>query len=127
MGTLGQPGQRADQVGGDAAVGAGVGEHLLRVPVGVVVGEDRAVEIFLAARDLEVMGGGADRVDRVVGILAPVAVGVQPVRCQLEGRNCIQPSAPALEMFRLVPKPVSILLIAASTSQGMPYSVPQAW
>ena len=80
VGALGEPGQRADQVGGDAAVGAGVGEDLLRVPVGVVVGEDRAVEVLLAARDLEVVGGGADRVDRVVGVLATVAVGVEPVR-----------------------------------------------
>ena len=41
--------------------------------------------------------------------------------------NCIQPIAPALETLRLVPKAVSILLIEASTSQGIPYSVPQAW
>ena len=41
--------------------------------------------------------------------------------------NCIQPIAPALETLRLVPKAVSILLIEASTSQGMLYWVPQAW
>src|SRR4029453_15142006 len=41
--------------------------------------------------------------------------------------NCIQPSAPAEETFRLVPKAVSILLIPASTSQGIPSSVPQDW
>ena len=79
VGTLGEAGQRADQGGGDATVGAGVGEDLLRVPVGVVVGEDRAVEVLLAAGDLEVVGGGADRVDRVVGVLATVPVGVQTV------------------------------------------------
>ena len=41
--------------------------------------------------------------------------------------NCIQPSAPAEETFRLVPKAVSILLMEASTCQGIPYSVPQDW
>jgi hypothetical protein len=41
--------------------------------------------------------------------------------------NCIHPTAPAVETLRLVPKAVSILLIPASTSQGMPYWVPQAW
>src|SRR6185312_17508319 len=72
VGALGEAGERADQGGRDATVGAGVGEHLLRVPVGVVVGQDRVVEILLAAGDLEGVGRGADRVDRVVGILAPV-------------------------------------------------------
>src|SRR3954453_1578820 len=41
--------------------------------------------------------------------------------------NCIQPSAPALEMFIFVPKAVSILLIPANTCHGKPYWVPQAW
>ena len=41
--------------------------------------------------------------------------------------NCIQPIAPALETLRLVPKAVSILLIEARISHGIPYSVPQAW
>ena len=41
--------------------------------------------------------------------------------------NCIQPIAPALETLRLVPKADSILLIEASTCQGMSYWVPQAW
>jgi hypothetical protein len=41
--------------------------------------------------------------------------------------NCIQPSAPAVDTFRLVPNAVSILLIEASTCHGMPYWVPQAW
>ena len=80
MGALGQPGQRADQVGRQLAVGAGVEQNLLGVPVGVVVGEDRVVEIVGAAGDLQVPGGGADRVDRVVGVFAPVAVGVDAVR-----------------------------------------------
>ena len=41
--------------------------------------------------------------------------------------NCIQPRAPAEETFRLVPNAVSIRLIDARTSQGIPYSVPHAW
>ena len=45
VGALGQAGQRADQVGRQLAVGAGVEQHLLHVPVGVVVGEDRVVEV----------------------------------------------------------------------------------
>ena len=76
---LGQPGQRADQVGRQFAVGAGVEQHLLHVPVGVVVGEDRVVEVLVAAGGLQVAGRGADRVDRVVGVFAPVAVGVDAV------------------------------------------------
>src|SRR3954451_15983276 len=61
------------------------------------------------------------------GSLRPSPLASTPYASQLEGRNCIQPTAPALETLRLVPKPVSILLIEASTSQGMPYSAPQAW
>src|ERR1700742_994583 len=77
VGALGEAGQRADQVGRKLAVGAGVEEDLLHVPVGVVVGEDRLIEILVAASDLEVVGRGADRVDRVVGVFATVAVGVE--------------------------------------------------
>ena len=57
--------------------------------------------------------------------LSPLAS--TPYASQVEGRNCIQPTAPAVETLRLVPKAVSIRLIAASTSQGIPYWVPQAW
>ena len=85
MRTLGQAGQRADQVGRQLAVGARVEEHLLHVPVGVVVGEDRVVEVLVRARRLQVVGGGADRVDRVVGVLAAVAVGVDPVHLPARG------------------------------------------
>ena len=46
----------------------------------------------------------------------------------MEGRNCIQPIAPAVEVTPASwPKWVSILLIEASTCQGIPYWVPQAW
>ena len=41
--------------------------------------------------------------------------------------NCIQPTAPAVETLRLVPNAVSIRLIEARISQGIPYWVPQAW
>ena len=41
--------------------------------------------------------------------------------------NCIQPSAPAVETLRFVPNAVSMRLIEASTCQGIPYWVPQAW
>src|SRR5262249_24262521 len=91
VGALGQPGQRPDQVGGQAAVGARVEQHLLRVPVGVVVGEDRVVEVLGAAGDLQVVGGGADRVDRVVGVLAPVPVGVEPVGFPARGQELHPP------------------------------------
>ena len=59
--------------------------------------------------------------------MRPSPLASTPYISQLEGMNCIQPIAPALETLRLVPKAVSILLIEASTSQGIPYSVPQAW
>ncbi len=79
VGALGEPGQRGDEIVGELAVGAGVEEHLVDVPVGVVVGEDRVVEVLGAAGGAQVAGRGADRVDRVVGVLAPVGVGVDPV------------------------------------------------
>ena len=78
MRPLGEARQRTDEVGGKAAVGAGVEEHLLHVPVGMVVGEDRLVEVVVAAGQLQVMGGGADRVDGVVRVFLAVAVGVEP-------------------------------------------------
>ena len=56
-----------------------VEQDLVDVPVGVVVGEDRAGEVVLAAGRLEVVGRGADRVDRVVRVLATVVVGVDAV------------------------------------------------
>ena len=127
VGALGEPGERADQGVGQLAVLVGVEQDLVDVPVGVVVGEDRGAQVLVAAGGPQVAGGGADRVDRVVGVLAAVVVGVDPVGRQVEGMNCIQPSAPAEETFRLVPKAVSILLIEASTCQGIPYSVPQDW
>ena len=79
VGALGQAGERVDDAARQVAVLLGVEEDLVDVPVGVVVGEDRGAQVLGAAGGLEVAGGGADRVDRVVGILAAVAVGVDAV------------------------------------------------
>src|SRR4029077_2994772 len=51
-----------------AGVAAGVGEDLAHVPIGVVVGEDRAVGVGGHAVGAEVAGGGEDRVFGVVGV-----------------------------------------------------------
>ena len=85
MGALGEPGERADQVVGQLRVLVGVEQHLVHVPVGVVVGEDRFAQVLLGARRLQVAAGGADRVDGVVGVLAPVLVGVDPVGLPARG------------------------------------------
>ena len=45
---------------------------------------------------------------------------VMPHSAQVDGRNCIGPCAPALDGPSLVPSPLSISLIAASTVQDMP-------
>ena len=59
-----------------AAVEVGEREHLVDVPVGMVVGEDAAIEIGRAAGGGEVAGGGEDRVGRVPRIGDAVAVRV---------------------------------------------------
>ena len=82
---LGEAGERADEIVRELAVLAGVQEHLVDVPVGVVVGEDPAAKVRVAPRGLEVAGSGADRVDGVVGVLAPVVVRVHSVA--LPGRG----------------------------------------
>ena len=76
---LGQAGERADEVGGHAADQLGAQQHRLHVPVGVVVGEDRLADVLVATGRSEVAGGGEDRVGRVEGVLAAVAVGVAAV------------------------------------------------
>ena len=43
-----------------------------------------------------------------------------PHSAQVDGRNCIGPSAPALDGPSLAPSPLSISLIAASTVQDRP-------
>ena len=85
VGAVSQAGDRAEQVVGELAVLAGVQQHLVDVPVGVVVGEDRGPQVLRAARRLQVARCAADRVPRVVGIPGAVPVGVSPVR--LPGRG----------------------------------------
>ena len=84
-GALGEAGERADQVLGELAVLLRIEEDLIDVPVGVVVGEDRGAKVILAAGGAEVAGGGADSVDGVEGVLAPVVVGVDAIH--LPGRR----------------------------------------
>src|SRR5271157_1216310 len=52
-----------------------------------------------------------------------------PHSAQVDGRNCIGPSAPALDGPSLAPSPLSISLIAASTVQDIPgqYSLADSW
>ena len=63
----------------DAGVAGGVFEHLGDVPVGVVVGVDRVVGVGGHPGGAQVAGRGEDRVFGVVGVLDPVAVGVDAV------------------------------------------------
>src|SRR3954452_24730652 len=60
------------------------------------------------------------------GSATPSPFASVPHRAQVEGMNCIQPTAPAELGPRLLPKLVSTLLIAPSTSHGMPYRLPAA-
>src|SRR3954453_8696894 len=60
------------------------------------------------------------------GSLRPSPFASIPYAFQVDGMNCIQPTAPAVDTLRLVPNAVSILLMLASTSHGIPYWVPQA-
>ena len=82
---LRQARERADQVGRQAADHTRAHEHRLDVPVGVVVGEDRAVEVLVGAGGAQVARGGEDAVDRVERVLLAVAVGVDAVH--LPGRR----------------------------------------
>ena len=70
---LREAGQRADEVGRQAADHPRAQEHRVDVPVGVVVGEDRLAEVVLGAGGAQVARGGEDRVDRVVRVLDAVA------------------------------------------------------
>src|SRR6266545_2073666 len=58
------------------------------------------------------------------GSATPSPFASVPQRSHVEGMNCIQPIAPAELGPMLRPKFDSILLIAASTCQGIPYAVP---
>src|SRR4051812_28612897 len=54
----------------------------------------------------------------------PLPSASTPQRSHVDGMNCIQPTAPAELGPMLPPKFDSILLIAASTFQGIPYAAP---
>src|SRR5438132_8594809 len=58
------------------------------------------------------------------GSAIPLPSASTPQRSQVDGMNCIQPTAPAELGPMFPPKLDSILLIAASTCQGMPYVDP---
>ena len=88
---LGQAGERADEVGGQAADQAGAHEDRVDVPVGVVVGEDRLAHVGVGAGGLQVPRGREDRVDRVVGVLLAVVVGVDAVLLP-RGRHELHPA-----------------------------------
>src|SRR5215471_9993687 len=62
----------------------------------------------------------------LLGSATPSPFASMPQRAQVDGMNCIQPTAPAELGPRFLPKLVSTLLIAPSTSQGMPYVLPAA-
>ena len=85
--TLGQPGERADQVRGQAADDLGAQEHRVHVPVGVVVGEDRGADVLVGAGGLQVPRGGEDGVDRVVRVHQAVLVAVHAVRLPRGGHE----------------------------------------
>ena len=70
---------RLDRQRAGALVGVGLGEDLLDVPVGVVVGEDRPVPVARRAGGAQVAGGGVDRVVGVGRVAPAVAVGVDAV------------------------------------------------
>ena len=79
--------ERADEVGGEAADDAGAHQDRLDVPVGVVVGEDRAVEVLVGPGGAQVARGREDRVDRVERVLLAVAVGVDAVHVPRRGHE----------------------------------------
>ena len=76
---LGQARERADEVGRQAADQLRAQQHRVHVPVGVVVGEDRAADVLVGAGGLQVARGGEDRVDRVVRVHQAVVVAVDAV------------------------------------------------
>ncbi len=88
---LGQARDGADEVARDVCVLAGIQKDLVDVPVGMVVGEDRSREVLPRTGGLQVVRRPANRVDRVVGVLAAVVVGVDPVRLP-GGRHELHPS-----------------------------------
>ena len=84
---LGEPGERADEVGRQAADDLRAQQHRVDVPVGVVVGEDGAADVLVGAGGLQVARGGEDRVDRVVRVHQPVLVAVDAVGLPRRGHE----------------------------------------
>jgi hypothetical protein len=84
---LRQAGERADEVGRQPADDTGAQEDRVDVPVGVVVGEDRAAQVLVAAGGAQVAGGGEDRIDGVERVLQAVVVGVDAVRLPRGGHE----------------------------------------
>ncbi len=76
---LGEAGEGADEVGGQATDQASAHQHAVHVPVRMVVGEDRLTDVVLGTRRLQVAPRREDRVHRVVRILLAVPVGIHPV------------------------------------------------
>src|ERR687883_1805542 len=58
------------------------------------------------------------------GSATPSPFASMPYRAQVDGMNCIHPTAPAELGPMLRPKFDSILLIAPRTCHGMPYAAP---
>ena len=71
--------KRTDQRIRKAAILLRPKQHLIDVPVGVVVGEHRLADVVIPTRGPQVAGRGADRVDRVVRVLPSIVVGVDSV------------------------------------------------
>ena len=77
---LGQARDRPEQFGGRAAHQLRAQHHGAHVGLRVVVGEDGAADVRVAAGRVQVARRGEDRVGGVVGIAVAVAVGVDAVR-----------------------------------------------
>ncbi len=79
MGSLREARKRADQRIRKAAILLRPQQHLIDVPVGVVVGEHRLADVVIPTRGPQVAGRGANRINWVVRVLASVLVGVDSV------------------------------------------------
>jgi hypothetical protein len=127
VGVADSPGSAVAGVAGDetAAVGGGVVEDVVDVPVGVVVGEDRAADAVGAGGDSLRRSGSWRRSSR-----SRRRCGCRRVRrrrrrrrtvAQVAGMNCMRPWAPAELVVLLRPCAVSSIPIPASRVQGRWY------
>ena len=98
---VGQPGERRDHGLRVARDQLGAQQHRVDVFLGVVVGEDRRVQVGRGAGGAQVAGGGEDRVDGVVGV---GVAGVERVDAVLDpgGRHELHPADGAGRRDRLV-------------------------